>query len=219
MALGTVYQLNNATITASGSVLIGVESGHESVLFWNIQGSVTGTIQFTLQEVDPNDNVTAIGNSVVGAVVSGAGVGQIIIRQTTSPVLLLKWTVTGGSPSIAGTSLTVASREVGNAETNLQTAAVNSSTAGNNTIVAGVSGKSIYVMSYCIQAQGSSNVLVQFQDNATALMGSLSFNAREGSALSTSFPSFLFATSVGNPLILNLSGAFQVSGFVTYWTA
>jgi hypothetical protein len=220
MALGTIYVITGQTITVSGSVLVGIESGHETVLFWNIQNAPTGTsptIQFTLQEVDPNDGVTSIGNTVTGPVVSSQGVGQIVLRQTLSTVLLLKWTVTGSSPSFTGVNLTVSSREVGNAGTNLKTAIVSGSVSGNNTLVNAIAGSSIKVMAFAIQAQGTVNV--KFKDGAsTDLIAALSFQTREGTALATSYPSFLFATSSGNALILNLDSSVVVNGFVTYWT-
>lgn len=217
---GPVYNTNNQTLITSGQASIDVSAGHETILFWNIAQSPTGsspTIQFTLQEVDPNDGITPVGQSVTSSSINAVNVGQIILRQSTSSSLLLKWTVGGSTPSFSGVSLAVVTREVGNAGADLKTTVVNGSTSGNNTIVNAVAGSKIKVMAFAIQAQGTVNV--KFKDGISSdLIAALSFQAREGTALATSYPSFLFSTSSGNALVLNLDASQVVNGFVTYWT-
>lgn len=97
----------------------------------------------------------------------------------------------------------------------LKSAAIDVSNAGNNTIVSAVSGRRIKVVAYSIQAVGTVNV--KFTDGAIDLTGPFSFQAREGNAFGVPAPSWMFGTSAGAALVLNLSDAVAVNGFVTYF--
>lgn len=108
--------LDNQIVTASGSAPID-NDGHEIALFWNIAGAITGTaptIQFTISEIDPFDNITVIGQTVVSPIINANGVGHLIMSFANSPSILIAWTVGGDSPSFEGVSLGAISRDVGN---------------------------------------------------------------------------------------------------------
>lgn len=106
-ALGIAEMANNfavqtaATVTASGSAI--VNNNHfgtqEIAIIVNV-GTVTGagTIQYTIQELDPGDGVTVYGNSATTSVIStgnAPGVFTAILNVTTSPSVKVTWTVTG----------------------------------------------------------------------------------------------------------------------------
>lgn len=108
--------INNQTITSSGSYLYNVDTSRETILFWNITGTITGTsptIQFTLQEVDPSDQISSVGKTINSSVITATGVGNIILSMGISPLLLVTWTVGGTSPSFSGANLVITSRDVG----------------------------------------------------------------------------------------------------------
>lgn len=99
----------------------------------------------------------------------------------------------------------------------LKTAPVSASSSGDNTIVAAVTSRRIKVIAFLMQAVGTT-VTAKWKDGASVdLTGGLLFNAREGVTASVDAPSWLFATTAGNALVLNLDAAQAVTGFVTYF--
>jgi hypothetical protein len=109
--------LINQTITSNGSALHHGDPGQEVSLLWNVTGPVTGvapTLQFTLQEVDPADEVTANGSSATGSLITGTGVGTVTLSLVKSPTILVSWVVGGVTPSFGGTNATSVGKLVGN---------------------------------------------------------------------------------------------------------
>ena len=105
--------------------------------------------------------------------------------------------------------------EQGTAKT-LKTAAISVSSSGDNTVVAAVASKRIKVTSFSIQATGTVNC--KWKDGAaTNLTGAYNFQAREGLSEAANSPYYLFATTAGNALVLNLSAGVSVVGRVTYY--
>jgi hypothetical protein len=105
----------NQTVTTSGSgasTLVGY--GVQQVnLIVNISGSVTGTtpvITYTIQEVDPGNNTTTMGNSASTVAISAAGVYTASLTTTTSGIVKVSWVVTGTTPSFGGVYSTVVSK-------------------------------------------------------------------------------------------------------------
>lgn len=95
-------------------------------------------------------------------------------------------------------------------------AAISASSSGNTTVVAAVTSKKIRVLSYRFQA--AADVDVKFRD-ATAgvdLTGAMSSGAKGGGGGAAFSPVGHFETASGNALSINLSGAVQVSGHLTY---
>jgi hypothetical protein len=108
---------NNATVTISGSTLLRIDQDQQISLFWNIRGPVLGTlptIQFTVQEVDPSDEITPIGSSATSPIISSNGVGHITVSLLNSNKILISWTIGGAASSFANTSVLILSREIGN---------------------------------------------------------------------------------------------------------
>lgn len=229
MAFGIVYSAPNQTLVSSGQTLIDVEPGHETTLFWNILNAPTGTsptIQFILQEVDPNDNTTAIGISTSSSIINTTGVGQIVLRQGTSPTLLLKWVLTGTSPSFTGVSLSVAVREISigtvtqpvsqvvGTTSRLSSAVVNATSSGDNTLVAGVASQTVRIFRLALVLSSSNTIT--FKDGAsTPLTGAMSLNAGATILLDYEGEPW-FVTNSGNNFILNLGNASAVTGVVYY---
>ena len=103
--------LNTATVTTSGSDIF-YPDGNQIVLLWNIQGPITGsspTIQFSVSEVDPTDLVTNIGQTTNSPVITAVGLDQLQTIISRSPALLVRWTVTGVTPSFGDVNLSIAS--------------------------------------------------------------------------------------------------------------
>lgn len=94
-------------------------------------------------------------------------------------------------------------------------ASVSVADSGDNTAVAAVSGKRIRVLSYVLNSVTA--VAVRFESGAggTALSGVMSLGAT--SVLASGYnPLGHFETAVGALLNLELGGAVQVSGHITY---
>jgi len=97
-----------------------------------------------------------------------------------------------------------------------KSAVVSVASSGDNTIVALVASKKIKV--YAISINFAGTVTAKWKDGAsTDLTGAQSFQTREGYTISVTPPSYLFTTSAGNALILNLSDAIGARGWISYW--
>jgi hypothetical protein len=97
----------------------------------------------------------------------------------------------------------------------LLSAPINVSASGDTTIVAAQAGKKITVYHYIFIAAAA--VSVTWKDGAAALSGAMPAGANGGAAPGTTPPAFLFQGSTNTALVLNLGGAVQVSGHVSYW--
>lgn len=94
-------------------------------------------------------------------------------------------------------------------------AVIDHAASGDNTIVTGVTGKKIRVLSYTIVAAGA--VLVRFESGAsgTALTGQMSLAANGG--ISAAFnEGGHFETAAGALLNLELGGVVSVDGHLSY---
>lgn len=91
---------------------------------------------------------------------------------------------------------------------------VDVSASGDNTLVAAVAGKRIRVLSMAVVAAGS--VSVTFKSGSTDLTGAMSLS--QGVPLESVSGWGAFQTAAGEALVLNLSGAVQTSGWLTYQT-
>lgn len=98
-------------------------------------------------------------------------------------------------------------------------AKIDVSSSGSNTIVSAVTGKKIRVLAYTIIAAGA--VTAKWQSASTDLSGAMSLAANGGAAPSISILApgnmiGLFETAPGEALNLNLGGAVNVAGHMTY---
>lgn len=96
-----------------------------------------------------------------------------------------------------------------------QSVAVSISSSGDNIIVSGVSGQRMRIVAFALQAQGTVNW--KFMSGVTNLTGVFNWQTREGLAQKIEPPAALFSTLTGDNLIINLSGAVSVTGWVTYY--
>ena len=101
-----------------------------------------------------------------------------------------------------------------------------SAVAGDTTIVAGVAGKQIKVFALSLFApSGTSPVTLTLTDgpggpHLFAAIVQAPNQAAFSFGMATSAPTFLFAASVGNALVMNLSAAtVSVTANLSYWTA
>ncbi len=102
----------------------------------------------------------------------------------------------------------------------LQQVAVDYSTSGHHAVIAGVAGKSIYVVSYTLVGYGAVNVTFNDFDGAStyvALTGAMPI-AGLGSpnTKATGRGAHFWTTTVGHGIDLNLSGSVQVCGWINY---
>lgn len=99
-------------------------------------------------------------------------------------------------------------------------ASIDTATSGDNTIVAAVPNRKIRVINYT--AIASADVSIRWKSGAsTNLSGAMALAANGGAAPAGTgqAPSGhigLFETAPGQALVLNLSGAVQVSGHLAY---
>lgn len=96
-------------------------------------------------------------------------------------------------------------------------APINVSSSGDNTVVAGVTSKKIKVLSVVLVAAGA--VSVKWRSGTTDLSGAMPLAANSGFVLPSASPvGRYFETASGQALNINLSGAVQVSGHISYFT-
>ena len=94
---------------------------------------------------------------------------------------------------------------------------VDTAASGNTVLRTGVASTVYHVINYVLVAGGTVNV--KFLSAATTLCGALPFVVNSGASASGTRDAPLFSTAVGEDLILNLSGAVQISGHITIDTA
>lgn len=97
------------------------------------------------------------------------------------------------------------------------TATIATSTSGDNTIVAAVTGRKIRVLGYVLSANAAVNT--KWRSASTDKTGLRYFGSagQESIAPLSDDPEvFWFETAAGEALVLNLSGAVAVGGYVVY---
>jgi hypothetical protein len=92
-------------------------------------------------------------------------------------------------------------------------ASISAASSGDNTLVAAVAGKKIRVLNYVLVV--ASTVVARFESGAggTALSGQMTLTAGVASSYA---PTGLFETAASELLNLELGGAVQVSGHMSY---
>jgi len=117
-------------------------------------------------------------------------------------------------------SIPVGSNTIGNVnmriDKTLKTAKIDHAVSGDNTIVATVTGKRIKVYVVVLVVSGAVNC--KWKSGFNDLSGDMNFDGKgEGYGQAVQPPAFLLATNAGEALILNLSAAVAVDGYVSYW--
>lgn len=104
----------NATVTTDSDVVLTGYGQTELVLFINIKAQPTGTtptLQFTIQEVDPGDETTVIGEAVSSLVFEDIGTQQIPFTTLHGGAVKVSWALTGGTPSFTQVYTTVLAKQ------------------------------------------------------------------------------------------------------------
>jgi hypothetical protein len=94
-------------------------------------------------------------------------------------------------------------------------ASVSTAGSGDTEIVAAVPNKKIRVVNYALVANAA--VSAKWKSGSTDKTGAMPFAANGGISCPGSSDSVWFETATGEALNLNLSGAVQVSGHVSYF--
>ena len=108
--------LSNATVTTSGSAVFDGFGAKELNLIINNTNAPTGTtptITFEIQEVDPGNQTTTLGNSSTGTAILTATTQIVSLPMMYSGTVLVSWTVTGGTPSFTGLYASLISKVAG----------------------------------------------------------------------------------------------------------
>ncbi|MGO9234505.1 MAG: hypothetical protein ACLP4V_10695, partial [Methylocella sp.] len=96
-----------------------------------------------------------------------------------------------------------------------QYAPITASSSGATTVVAAVSGKTIYVLRWSLSANGNVNVNWQSHTTTGTATG-LHYLTQYASAGGAYCPAGIFATASGEALDINLSASVAVGGELTY---
>jgi len=107
-----------ATVTSSSSQFLTWQGWTEWYLIINLKDAPTGTtptIQYKIEEVDPLDQVTVVGQTVTGVVHTAAGVEVLEIVDTVTDSFRVSWTVTGAGASWTNVNVTWMGHAGGNA--------------------------------------------------------------------------------------------------------
>lgn len=108
--------LSNATVTTSGSAIFDGFGSKEINLIINNTIAPTGTtptITFSIQEVDPGDLTTVLGNSKTGTALSTATTQIVSLPIMYTGTVKVTWTVTGTTPSFTGLYASLISKTAG----------------------------------------------------------------------------------------------------------
>lgn len=96
----------------------------------------------------------------------------------------------------------------------LQAAVINTTSTGNNTLISAATNQIIRVFKIFFVVGGTTNITMQ-DGASTALTGAMPFVANGAFVLDNSGTPW-FTSSAGNAIVLNQSGAVQISGAVYY---
>jgi len=129
----------------------------------------------------------------------------------------LETVITGAGTANVRIQASAAPANLGLKVRQLKTADINDAASGDNTIVAAVTAKRIRVAKIVLNVVGTVNAYWRDGVAGTQLTGDMNFQAREGYVAEATQPDFLLQTTAGNALVLNLSAAIAVDGWVTYW--
>lgn len=91
---------NAVTLNASGSQVVVLTPCSTVSLIVNVKASPTGTnptLTWTVAEVDPVDQTTTTGASIVGSQITASGTQTVTIGPILSGTILVSWTIGGTS--------------------------------------------------------------------------------------------------------------------------
>ena len=98
----------------------------------------------------------------------------------------------------------------------LKSAAISIAGMGDNTVVAAVTGQRVKVMHLSLFTSGAVNVQVK-SGAGTNLTGAFTFLANQGWAFDAAGGNKAMMTTAGDALVVNLSAAVTVTGYVQFF--
>lgn len=208
---GAALAVNVHAISGTASVVLAAGTANFGTL-----NDISRTVQvaigtpFTLQGISTTVQV-AIGTpftvnniSAVVAVTGGVAIsGTAAVTLATASFVTVRQIVGTLANNSAGTALTA------------KYAFAKVSTA-SSTLVAAVASRSISVLGYRIQAQGTVDVQFGAGSSGTTLSQRWSFQAREGIAINAPHGAYEFQTSAGEGLTVQVSAAVTADVSVVY---
>lgn len=178
------------------------------------EDAVTKHIQRTILNDSSGVEQTAIGTVAGAAVVTDAnGTIQQYLRGLVK-LFVAKVAFVAGAAFDSGTegqAVTVLQRKT------LKRKAGSVNASGDNTLITAVGGKMLKVFAYNLQGNGTVNA--KMTDGASGTQLSCLWNLAAGTNVFGGVmppPDYLFATTAGNALILNLSSGVVVQYEITY---
>jgi hypothetical protein len=158
---------------------------------------------------------TAIAGVTTDAAVTTDASGTIhqYLRGIAKAFLAFVTFVTGQGSDLTTNAMAVSVIQ----KKTLKRVAGSCASSGDNTLIAAVGGKCLKVFSYNLQFNGTVNS--KFTDGASGTQLSCLWNGTSGMNIMPAAmqpPNYLFKTSAGNALILNLSGAVTVQYEISY---
>lgn len=111
--------MSGAVVSSNGYAVLTWQGWSEWYLICVASGSVSGAaakLQFRIDEVDPIDQVTIVGQSITGTLMSASGQVDVLqIVDTLTDTLKISWTVTGTTPIFSGVNVSWVGHAGGNA--------------------------------------------------------------------------------------------------------
>lgn len=220
-----VTQPISGTVTVVDSVALNVSAAQSGA--WSV--GITGTPTVTAN-AGTNLNTSALalesGGHLASLDTKTPALGQALAAASV-PVVLPAAQVTSLTPPTS-VGLSAGNNLVGQVAAGLQVASlfngttaltpsyapITASSSGANTIVAGVTGKRIYVLRWSLRANGTVNA--QWQDSASNNLSGPRYLTQYASDGGSYCPASIYQTATGAGLVLNLSAAVAVGGELTY---
>jgi hypothetical protein len=135
---------DNATLTATGSAVVYVGANNEVNVVTHIKGTVSGTtpvLVTSIQDLAPGDLTTVVNQPVTGANITATAALQQITHEPNSGYVLVKWTITGTTPSFGGAYISVSTKTTSLVQPNVGTKANVSASASSVTILSANSAR------------------------------------------------------------------------------
>jgi hypothetical protein len=136
------------------------------------------------------------------------------VRITNTPLPVSQAGTWNVNAAQAGTwSVAISGQPINVQYSDVKFATINATTSGNTQIVPGVENKRIRVIAFCIVAGGAVNVTFK-SGTTTDITGTMSLVG--GGGIAHAYDGGLFQTEMSQPLVISLSDAQQVGGYVVY---
>lgn len=158
---GRVNILSGATVTSSGQHILTWQGWSEWYLVVNASGSQSGAgrgLQFKIQEIDPIDKTTLIGDTITSACITASGEIRVLeLADSVTDTFRISWYVSGTNPVFSGVNVSWVGHAAGNSIEGQND--VGFKVKGSPVVVAGVDDNS-KVQYFRLDAAGNLQVVV-----------------------------------------------------------